>query len=85
MLKKKNEHRFSKSKITEYVMLLLKDRSEIDAAEISINSKRDMIRLIFICIYGRDKRSSFIIIPKDNRISSKGFTFKDFTIKKRVK
>ena len=55
------------------------------AADIDINSKRDMIRLIFICIYGRDKRSAFMIIPKNNLISSKGFTFKDFTIKKRVR
>lgn len=85
ILKKKNEHRFSKAKITEYVMQLLNGRTELSASEIDIHSKRDLIRLIFISIYGRDKRSAFIIIPKNNIISSKGFTFKDFTIKKRVR
>ncbi len=85
LLKKKNEHRFSRKNINAYVRSLLKDRTEIDASEIEVNSKRDMIRLIFICIYGRDKKSKFIVMPKDNIISGKGFTFKDFTLKRRVR
>lgn len=84
-LKKKNEHHFSRKNITADVIALLKDRSEIDASEITIESKRDMIRLIFISIYGRDKRSEFIVIPKNDIINEKGFTFKNFTIKRRVK
>ena len=85
LLIKKNEHRFSRKNINAYVRALLKDRTEINASEIEVTSKRDMIRLIFICIYGRDKKSEFTVVPKDDIISSKGFTFKNFTLKRRVR
>lgn len=85
LLKKKNEHRFSRKNINAYVNSLLDSKTEISASEIEVNSKRDMIRLIFICLYGRDKSSGFMVIPKENTISNKGFTFKDFTLKRRVR
>ena len=83
-LKKRNENRFSRKNITAYVRLILKEKTEVSASEIEIVSKRDMIRLIFISVYGRDKKSEFMILPKEHIISNKGFTFKDFTIKRRV-
>ena len=84
-LKNKTEHRFSRKNINAYVQMILKDKTEINASEIELTSKRDMIRLIFICIYGRDKKSEFIVTLKDNIIHEKGFTFKDFTLKRRAK
>ncbi len=84
-LKNKTEHRFSRKNINAYVQMLLKDKPEIDASKIEITSKRDMIRLIFICIYGRDRKSEFIVMPKDNTIHERGFSFKDFTLKRRTK
>ena len=84
-LKEKTKHRFSRKNINDYVKILLKDKTEINASQIEIKSKRDMIRLIFVCIYGRDKKSGFIVIPKNNVIHEKGFTFKDFTLQRRVK
>ena len=85
ILKTKNEYRFSRKNINAFVMSLLKDQSEICGSDIEVKTKRDMIRLIFICFYGRDKRSDFIVIPKDNIINGRGFTFRDFTLKRRVK
>lgn len=84
-LKEKNEHRFSRKNINAFVRALLKDREEINASEIEIHTKRDMIRLIFISIYGRDKRSAYMILPKETIICNHGFTFKDFTLKRRAK
>ena len=84
-LKKKNDQRFSRKNITAYVMELLKDRQSIQASEIEIHTRRDMIRLIFISMYGRNKRSDFIMTPKDNMIQNNGFTFKDFELKRRAK
>ena len=84
-LKNKTEHRFSRKNINAFVRILLKDRAEIDASEIEVTSKRDMIRLIFISIYGRDRKSEFIVMPKEKIINEKGFTFKDFTLKRRAK
>lgn len=85
VLKKKNQHRFSRKNINAYVNLLLKEKPEISASDIEITSKRDLIRLIFICFYGRDKKSEFIVVSKDNIINNRGFTFKDFTLKRRVR
>ena len=84
-LKKKTEQRFSRKNITAYVMNLLKDRQSIQASELEIHTRRDMIRLIFISMYGKNKRSDYIVIPKDNIIQENGFTFKDFELKRRAK
>lgn len=84
-LKEKNEQRFSRKNINAFVRILLKDRAEINASEIEVHTKRDMIRVIFISIYGRDKRSEYIVLPKENIICNNGFTFKDFTLKRRAK
>ena len=84
-LKEKNEQRFSRKNINAFVRILLKDREEINASEIELHTKRDMIRLIFIRIYGRDKRSEYIVLPKENIICNNGFTFKDLTLKRRTK
>ncbi|MDE6783942.1 MAG: hypothetical protein K2J26_00990 [Ruminococcus sp.] len=84
-LKEKNEQRFSRKNINAFVRILLKDREEINASEIEVHTKRDMIRLIFISIYGRDKRSEYIVLPKENIICNNGFTFKNFTLKRRAK
>lgn len=84
-LKEKNERRFSRKNINSYVMTLLKDKEYFFGSEIEVHSRRDMVRLVFICFYGRDKKSDYIIIPKENIISKEGFSFKDFEIKRRVK
>lgn len=84
-LKEKNEHCFSRKNITAFVRIILKDREEVSASEIEVHTKRDMIRLIFICIYGKSKRSEYIVLPKENIISKEGFTFKDFQLKRRAK
>ncbi|MDE6519321.1 MAG: hypothetical protein K2K91_02525 [Ruminococcus sp.] len=84
-LKEKNEQRFSRKNINAFVCILLKDREKINASEIEVHTKRDMIRLIFISIYGRDKRSEYIVLPKENIICNNGFKFKDFTLKRRAK
>lgn len=82
-LKKRNEHCFSRKNISAYIRTLLNEKSEISASEIDLHSKRDMIRLIFIRTYGRDKKLAFLTIPKENMISNRGFTYKDFIIKMR--
>lgn len=81
----KNNNRFSKKNIRQFVFELLKDKKSISASEIPVNCKRDMIRIIFINMYGRDKKSDYIIIPKDETVQKEGFSFRDFTIKRRVK
>lgn len=84
-LKKKNDKRFSRKNITAYVMELLKDRQSIQASEIGIHTRKDMLRLIFISMYGRNKHSDFVVTPEDNIIQQNGFVFKEFELKRRLK
>ena len=84
-IKNRQAHRFSRKNINIYVNELLKDKSEIRASEINASTRRDLIRLIFISMYGKDKKSGFITESNDMIISENGFTFNDFTIKRRVK
>ena len=81
----KNKNRFSKKNITVFVNDLLKNRESILASEIDIVTRRDMIRVIFINLYGRNARSDYIVIPSESFISSNGFRFRDFKIARRIK
>ena len=84
-LKERNANRFSRKNINLYVSELLKDRTDIRASEIDAVTRRDIIRLIFISLYGKDKKSSYMTVPDDKYVTKNGFRFKDFTIKKRVR
>lgn len=57
----------------------------ITGSEIEVHSRCDMVRLAFIGFYGRDKKSDYIVVFKNNIITKEGFTFNDFEIKRRVK
>ncbi len=80
----KNKHRFSRKNISQYVDKLLEGQSETKASELEMASRRDMIRVVFISLYARSSKSNYIVIPTDNMITSQGFTFRDFTIKRRI-
>lgn len=84
-LREKHANRFSRKNISAFVRELLRDRSEVTASEIDLRSRRDMIRLVFVSLYGKDKRSEYLIVPTENIMSKNGFTFRDFIIKRRVK
>jgi len=84
-LKERNANHFSRKNINLYVSELLKDRTDIRASEIDAVTRRDIIRLIFISLYGKDKKSSYMTVPDDKYVTKNGFRFKDFTIKKRVR
>lgn len=81
----KNKNRFSRKNITKYVLELLEKLPAIKASEIEVNTRRDMIRVIFINLYGRAEKSDYIIISKDEMIEKEGFKFRDFEIKRRVR
>jgi hypothetical protein len=82
-ISEKNKNRFSKKNIENYVKNLLSEREQIYASEIRVDTKRDMIRIIFISLYGHSARVGYKVIPQNNVISSNGFKFRDFEIKRR--
>ena len=81
----KNKNRFSKKNVTEFVNKLLENKPAVSASEIEVKSRRDMIRVIFISLYGHANKSEYIIIPKEEMIEKEGFRFRDFEIKRRAR
>lgn len=82
-ISEKNKNRFSKKNVEQYVNTLLSDKAVILASDTPIETKRDLIRIIFISLYGRSTKTGYIVKPKDEIISSQGFKFRDFEIKRR--
>lgn len=79
----KNKNRFSKKNITAYVNGLLKDKEYIYASSIEIDSRRDMIRVIYISLYGQVSRAEYLVRPTERLIKKHGFTYNDFEIRRR--
>lgn len=85
IIREKNKNRFSRKNITGYVLELLEKQPVIKASEMEVSSRRDMIRVIFISLYGHAEKAEYIILPKDEMIEKEGFRFRDFEIKRRVR
>lgn len=79
-----NKDRFSRKNINDYVKELLINKERIQASSLPLDSKRDLIRLIYIQLYGKNKANSYETVDKGERISIKGYTFPDFDIIKRM-
>ena len=58
-LRQKNRRRFTRKNVNAFVMELLKDKERIPVTEIEINSKRDLIRLIYISIYAGNQANIY--------------------------
>ena len=80
----KNKNRFSKKNIGEFVKSMLNKNQVVKASEISINSKRDIIRIIFIYLYGKNNKVDYIVDGCNEIINKEGFRFRDFEIKRRI-
>jgi hypothetical protein len=83
VMKEKNRRRFSRKNVNEYVTGLLEKNDRIKASTIPIHSRRDMLRVIYISVYGNNKANNYTIERTDHRIAVGGFTFPDFEIIKR--
>lgn len=76
----KNRTRFSRKNINEYVRGLLEGKERIKASSIPIENRRDMIRIIYISLYGNNRANCYAIERKKSRICINGFAFSDFDI-----
>ena len=79
----KNKKRFNKKNISRFVDELLIDNDSVQASSIPVESKRDMIRIIFISLYGHASRSDYTVVPGNRQIHKQGFIYNDFTIRRR--
>lgn len=83
-ISEKNKNRFSKKNVEQYVGTLLSDRNMILASDIPIETKRDLIRVIFISLYGHSTKSEYSVKQKEEIISLQGFRFRDFEIRRGI-
>ncbi len=81
-LQEKNMNRFSRKNINRYIDEILKEKKAVIASTLPLASKRDLIRIIFISLYGRDKRSIYRITRTDEIIVVNKFRFFDFVIER---
>lgn len=80
----KNKNRFSKKNISAFVDEMLKEKQVVRASDIEILSRRDMIRIIFIYLYGKENKTEYMINGCGDLIEKNGFKFRDFEIKRRI-
>lgn len=81
-LQEKNRNRFSRKNINAYVDELLKNKRAILASTLPLGSKRDLIKIIFISLYGKDKKSIYKTTQMTEVISVNDFRFCDFLIER---
>ncbi len=82
-LKQKNRMRFSRKNINEYVSNLLEGRERMSVEEIAVESKRDLIRIIYISIYAGNRANNYALKRTNKRIEKMGYEFPLFEIIKR--
>ena len=82
-LKQKNRLRFSRKNINEYVGTLLNGREKMSVEQIAVESKRDLIRIIYISIYAGNRANNYEVKRTGKRIKKMGYEFPLFEIIKR--
>lgn len=82
-LRMKNRTRFSRKNINEYVVSLLEGKEKLSVEEIPIQSKRDLIRIIYISIYAGNHANNYEIRRTDKRVKRMGYEFPLFEIIRR--
>jgi hypothetical protein len=78
----KNQNRFSRKKIDEYMRAALGDKGRITASSLPRETRRDIIRIIYISIYGNNKANCYHIERNERRFTVGGYSFPDFDIVK---
>ncbi len=81
-LQERSKNRFSRKNINQYVETILHEKRAVLASTLPLESKRDLIRVIFISLYGRDKKSIYKTTPLDETIAANEFRFRDFIIER---
>ena len=79
----RNKNRFSKRNVLSYVNTLLEHKDVVLASSINIESKRDMIRLIFISLYGQTSNTEYTVVPCEEMIETQGFRYHNFEIRRK--
>ena len=81
-MQERSRNRFSRKNINTYVDELLRDNKAVLASTLPLESKKDLIKVVFISLYGRDKKSIYKTSSLDMTITVNDFRFNDFLIER---
>lgn len=82
-MRQKNRRRFSKKNINQYVSNLLQGRERLPVTDIEVESKRDLIRIIYISVYAGSRSNVYRVERSDKRVRIGGYELPYFEIVKR--
>lgn len=82
-LRMKNRNRFSRKNINEYVVNLLNGRDAMPVTEVPVESRRDLIRIIYISIYVGNHSNNYTIKRSGKQVEMKGYSLPYFDIVKK--
>ncbi len=82
-LRMKNRSRFSRKNINEYVVNLLKGRDVLPVTEVPVESRRDLIRIIYISIYAGNHSNNYTIRRSGRQVEMQGYSLPYFDILKK--
>ena len=78
----KMERVLNPQKINAYVLECMKDRAEILASQLPLETAEDFVHMIYVRLYGQRKNMKYVIeAGKD--IAVNGYRFRDFMIRKK--
>ena len=79
-LREKNRRRFSRKNINQFVVDIMGEREKIAVTDIPVESRRDLIRIIYISIYSGNRANNYRIERSDRQVKLGGFTLPYFDI-----
>lgn len=79
-LQMKNRNRFSRKNVNEYVTKLLGERKSISVSEIPVESRRDLIRIVYISIYAGNRANHYAVHRTKKRVRIAGYEIPYFEI-----
>ncbi len=79
-LQRQNRNRFTRKNINQYVDTVLENQDRIKASSLEVHNRRDLIRLIYISVYGNNKSNCYHIERSRERIQIQGYEIPDFEI-----
>lgn len=82
-LRMKNRSRFSRKNVNEYVVNLLNGRDAMPVTEVPVESRRDLIRIIYISIYAGNHSNNYTIKRSGKQVKMKGYSLPYFDIVKK--
>lgn len=79
-LREKNRKQFTRKIIDTFVESVLQGKEQIRASQLPLETDKDLIRLVYIGIYGTRQNSGYRVVRDGSMIQKNGFEFPDYNI-----